>query len=562
MCGIEFSNDLSKIYPLKTKIINSTNYRGPDQSNFIIKEKLFFGFNYLSITGSFKGSPQPFLRNGNILIFNGEIYNYLLLKKELLKKNIKFKTDGDTEVLSACLEYYGIQKTHKLIEGMWSFIYYDAKKKNTIVSRDRLGIKPLFFSKNKNFFHFSSSIETLRKFFAKGNIINNNQIINFIKRGNIFERDQTIYKTIKMFPAGNYCQIIKNNFKFTAYWKLKTKESFGNSDYKLFQKTLKKNISKHNNYDVKTAIPLSSGIDSNFLLSNFKKKKKLICYSLKNFENDNESNLIKTKLKKFKNIRHKFIDCKKLTNKKNINNFIKNLDYPIRSFQPIYQFFLRKQAKQDKVKILLSGDGADEIFGGYKYAVPYRVSSLILKRNIKDAKILCEKMQSFTGQSKETLLSDGKLLSKKKMTLKKFLEKRISISHIPYWLYIDDFVSMKNSIENRVPFLDSVLVEHLLAWKEDYFFRKGKNKFLLRKYTGSLNTFNQKFHKPGNYSVVYTILSKDIKKILVSNYFKKNESLKKLYKVYDNDLINKNIKNSDLWFRVYLITKWIKYKKI
>ncbi len=149
MCGIEFSNDLSKIYPLRNKIIKNTKYRGPDQSNHIIKEKLFFGFNYLSITGSHKGSPQPFLRNGNILIFNGEIYNYISLKKKLLKKNIKFKTDGDTEVLAACLEHYGEEKTHELIEGMWAFVYYDLKKKKILVSRDRLGIKPLFYSKKK-----------------------------------------------------------------------------------------------------------------------------------------------------------------------------------------------------------------------------------------------------------------------------------------------------------------------------------------------------------------------------------------------------------------------------
>ena len=129
MCGIDFSNDLAKIYPIKKKIIDSTNYRGPDLSNYIIKEKLFFGFNYLSITGTHKGSPQPFERNGNILIFNGEIYNFNILKKNLEKKKIKFKTDGDTEVLSACLEYYGVKKTHELLEGMWAFVYYDIKKK-------------------------------------------------------------------------------------------------------------------------------------------------------------------------------------------------------------------------------------------------------------------------------------------------------------------------------------------------------------------------------------------------------------------------------------------------
>ncbi len=402
----------------------------------------------------------------------------------------------------------------------------------------------------------------MRRFYFKNTHIDNKQVISFIKNGRIFENNKTIYKDIRVFPAGNFCQIKNNIFNFTNYWNLKKSETFENNNFKLFNKTLNQTITKHNNYKVKTALPLSSGIDSNFLLSNFKNKKNLICYSLKNFENDNESSIITKKIKKLKKVHHKFVDCKKIETKVKINNFIKNLDYPIRSFQPFYQFLLRAQAKKDKVKILLSGDGADEVFGGYKYAVPYRVSSLILNGKIKAAKKFCSEMESFTGQKKDILLSIGIKLSKKKITLKKFLEKRILNTHIPYWLYIDDFVSMKNSIENRVPFLDSILVDHIFNWKEEFFYKKGTNKFLLRKSQNIIDSENQKFHKPGNYSLVYTILSKDIKKILISNFYKKNNYLKKLHKLYDNDLIKKNLKNADLWFRVYLIYKWKIYKGI
>jgi len=561
MCGIDFSNDLAKIYPIKKKIIDSTNYRGPDLSNYIIKEKLFFGFNYLSITGTHKGSPQPFERNGNILIFNGEIYNFNILKKNLKKKKIKFKTDGDTEVLSACLEYYGVKKTHELLEGMWAFVYYDIKKKIVTISRDRLGIKPLFYSKNKNNFFFSSSIEKIRKFFAKKNTqIDKKELIKFLLKGKIFQNHKTFYEDIKVFPAGNFCQIKNNVFTFTKYWKLEDDEKFSFSNFSKFKQILKKNISKHNNYDVKTALPLSSGLDSNYLLSNFKNKQNLICYTLKNFENDQESEWVKKKIY-YKNVSHKFIDCKKITTKKKINNFIKNLDYPVRSFQPIYQFFIAEQAKKDKVKILLSGDGSDEIFGGYKYAVPYRVSSLISQNKISEAKKFCIDMEKFTKQTKKSLYFLGKKLSKKKMTLKKFLKKRMLYSHIPYWLYINDFVNMKNSIENRVPFLDTKLVDHVFKWKEEFFFRKGNNKFLLRESKFVKNS-NSKFHKPGNYSFVYSILYKDIKNTLISNFYKKNKDLKKLSKIFKQDFINKNAKNADLWFRVYLFSKWKIYKKI
>ncbi len=562
MCGIDFSNDFPKLYPLRFNIVKDTKYRGPDLSKNIVKENLFFGFNYLSITGTHKGSPQPFIRNNNILIFNGEIYNFSLLKDNLLKKKIQFKTDGDTEVLAACLEYYGIKKTHELLEGMWSFIYYDTKKKVVTISRDRLGIKPLFYSKKKNKYFFSSSIETVRKYFLNNSKININQVIKYLKKGSIFESKSTIYNNIKLFPPGNYCQIKKNKFIFTKYWNLNNDEKFGNSSFKKFNQIINKNILKHNNYNVKTAIPLSSGVDSNYLLKNFKKNKNLICYSLKNYENDNESDVIKNKIIKKYKISHRFVDCKKFSTKNKINNFIKMLDYPIRSFQPIYQYLLREYAKKDKVKILLSGDGADEVFGGYKYAVPYRVSSLILDNQLSKAKKFCNEMEEFTGQKAKVLFLHGKKLSKKKMTLKKFLKKRILKTHIPYWLYIDDFLSMKHSIENRVPYLDSKLIDHVFQWKEDYFFKNGKNKYLLRKHQKFKTVSKQKFHKPGNYSFVYSILSKDIKKVLVNKFFSTHKQLKNMINNYTRDLYSKNQKNADLWFRVYLFSKWRYYKKI
>ena len=307
-------------------------------------------------------------------------------------------------------------------------------------------------------------------------------------------------------------------------------------------------------------MPLSSGLDSNFLFSNFKNQKNLICYTLKNYENDFESKWVKKNFSN-RNIIHKFIDCEEISTKKKINDFIKNLDYPIRSFQPIYQYLIAEHAKNDKVKILLSGDGSDEIFGGYRYAVPYRVSSLILQNKLNTAKQFSKEMQKFTGQTWKSLFSQGKNLSKRKMTLKKFLKKRILSSHIPYWLYINDFVNMKNSIENRVPFLDTILLNHVFKWKEEYFFKNGNNKFLLRE-SESIKNSNNKFHKPGNYSFVYSILSKDIKNILMSNFYKKNKQLKMLSKTYEKDLINKNSKSADLWFRIYLFSKWKIYKKI
>lgn len=563
MCGIIFTNDLHNVKNFKQKVLAHTSYRGPDLNKFLIKNKFFFGFNYLSITGKFKGSPQPFERNENLLIFNGEIFNYKSLKKSLIKRHVKFKTDSDTEVLAACLEYYGVEKTHKIIKGMWSFVYFDNKKKNIIISKDRIGIKPLFYLKTSTKFYFSSSIETIYKFFHKKIKINKIELKDFIQNGNIFLNQNTFFNRIKVFPSSTYCILKKNKFKFNKYWSLDIKEDYNLKNINSFKKNFEKIIINHNNYKVKTAIPLSSGLDSNYLLSKFKDKKNLFCYSLKNYQNDNESyhinKIIKSSKSKF--FKHKFIDCKNITKKK-IDNFITKLDYPIRSFQPFFQYLIREQAKKDGVRILLSGDGADEIFGGYVYAVKYRLASLLAKKQFNRVLKFAKDMEKFTGISAHDLIDQAKSVTIQENALKKFLHKRIVSTHIPYWLYIDDFISMKNSIENRVPYLDSDIVSMMFRWKEEYFFFNSNNKFLLRKiFPKNVILSKKKFHKPGNYSYVYNILSKEIKRITKSTFIKKLK-LNKLNFEYLDDLKSLNQKSADKWFRVYFLYNWLKSKKI
>ena len=237
-------------------------------------------------------------------------------------------------------------------------------------------------------------------------------MVNFLIKGDVFKNNKTFYKNINVFPPGNYCQIKQNIFTFYKYWKLKDEEKLTFSNFLKFKKILKKNISKHNNYRIKTALPLSSGLDSNFLFSNFKNQKNLICYTLKNYENDFESKWVK-KIFLTEILYISLLIVRKLVQKK-INDFIKNLDYPIRSFQPIYQYLIAEHAKNDKVKILLSGDGSDEIFGGYRYAVPYRVSSLILQNKLNTAKQFSKEMQKFTGQTWKSLFLKEKIYQKEK----------------------------------------------------------------------------------------------------------------------------------------------------
>ena len=140
MCGIFFLKQkkrFTKEQVQKFKFaVKKQSYRGPDANNSKIFDNFAMGFNYLQITSN-EDAIQPFLYKNTLLLFNGEIYNFLYIKKKLLKVGHYFKTDGDTEVLAASLEEFGLKKTLKIIRGMFSFISYNLKTKTFFIARDR-----------------------------------------------------------------------------------------------------------------------------------------------------------------------------------------------------------------------------------------------------------------------------------------------------------------------------------------------------------------------------------------------------------------------------------------
>ena len=215
MCGFLVSMTKSRINPLLWKnAFLSIQHRGPDNSKVKnIKNKLFkikFGFHRLSIVDHKNSAAnQPFVTKNSILVFNGEIYNYLNLRKKLLKKKIKFKTKSDTEVLVRYLEVFGLSKTLKDLDGMWSFVWFLKKKNKMILARDRYGEKPLYYFKDKNQFIISSEIKAIllltKKKFSVDQVTKNNflnfDLIDHNKKtffSKIFQIQPTYYSSLKI----------------------------------------------------------------------------------------------------------------------------------------------------------------------------------------------------------------------------------------------------------------------------------------------------------------------------------------------------------------------------
>ncbi len=170
MCGILISNTNIALFK---KALNQQSFRGPDGNKTYEFDKTMLGFNYLSITGRKKNYWQPYKLKNYILLFNGEIYNYKELNKEIQKVNKNFKSDSDTKTLINYFLNFGIEKSLKNLRGMWSLCLLDTKKKTLFLSRDRLGVKPLYYYKDKNKFIFSSSIKSINYLLKKKKLIKN-----------------------------------------------------------------------------------------------------------------------------------------------------------------------------------------------------------------------------------------------------------------------------------------------------------------------------------------------------------------------------------------------------
>ena len=569
MCGILFTNFDN--YKKNLKALDSSSFRGPDQSNFRKIKEYFFGFNYLSITGIFKSALQPYEYKKNILLFNGEIYNYKDLLS-FLPESFKQRNYSDTEILAAMLSENGFEKTLQKLEGMWSIIYFENKTNKIYISRDRIGIKPLFYYQKGKKFIFSSDINGIN-IIIKDKKLNLDQAKNFLKTGALNVSCETFFKNIKIFPPATYAVISgkKNKINFYKYWNITFSEKLNSNDIPNLKIIVKKQILKHLNCNIekKIGLPLSSGLDSNFLLNNFHHFKNLICYTLKNVDNNENIAVKKIYNKKIKKKKFKIveIDCKEANSVKFVNEYISKLDQPIRSYQHVYQYLLRKKAKKDGVRVLISGDGADEIFAGYEYCKPYYLISLIkMKKNIDVLKFL----KNFNGFELFKLKKDIKSILTKKnskeVTLKSFLINRLLKTHIPYWLHIDDMNSMLNSIENRVPFLDHKILETVMKFKTSLFLKDGKTKYLLRKiYPKTLlrKISSKKLHKPGNSNIIFNQLSKDFIKNLSYKKFNKLFNYKKIINYYLIDKKNKLLnRNSDYWLRYYFFAKWINLNNI
>jgi asparagine synthase (glutamine-hydrolysing) len=456
MCGI-----LGQIN-LKTKNVDKTlfkkaldlqEHRGPDDSDIYENNKIIFGHRRLSIIDLASHAKQPMISKcGNyILVFNGEIYNYQEIKKGLLEKDYTFETSSDTEVLLNAFIEYGIDCIQQFI-GMFAFAVYDKKRDETYIVRDRLGIKPLYYLHDENNFIFSSEIKSILELSDVKRELNIDAVSSYFSfRYPIL--NNTFFKNIYSLAPAHYIKISQSGVEVKEYWNVsnKFKEQQNDKGEEYYIHKLKELLDSAVKYRMISDVPfgsfLSGGVDSSVITALMAKnsdapiKTFTIGFEEEGFNEFEYANIIADKY----NTNHKEIILSGRDYIHTMEKLIEFKDAPLSVPNEVPLYLMSKELKK-YITVVLSGEGADEIFGGYGriFRSPYDYERI---KNIDNLNL--------NETERKELINNF---------VKKYLQESFS-SEIEHFFNIYSYTSLENKKELLHPSIDLGKIEELFISK-------------------------------------------------------------------------------------------------
>jgi len=374
ICGI-FRFDGKEVSPDNMRRMNQLMvHRGPDDEGYYINGEIGLGIRRLAII-DISGGHQPISSEDTryTVVLNGEIYNYLELKEELVKRGHVFSTSSDTEVIVHLFEEKGPQCVNDL-NGMFSFALWDNIQKELFVFRDRIGIKPLFYASDKNSFVFSSDLSCITQLKPAMREIDFNSFLMYLGLSYI-PYPETIFKNIYKLEPGHYLKVSKNGSMLNEkYWDIERFETLNLpslSDYQeLVMNLLRDSIRLQMRSDVPVGTFLSGGLDSSCVVALLSGQVNQVKTFSVGFEGGiNEMPYARLIAKRF-NTDHTelFISPQDVLNA--LPEIINKMDEPVADSALIPTIMLSRIAADKGVKVILNGTGGDEIFGGYNRYIP------------------------------------------------------------------------------------------------------------------------------------------------------------------------------------------------
>lgn len=510
------------------KMTRAILYRGPDDDGYFTDEHVALGMRRLSIIDLAKGKQPIESADGRFLIvFNGEIYNYREIRKNL--SDYKFKTDSDTEVILAGFQKWG-EEVFRHLRGMFALAIYDKEKCKLVIARDFFGIKPLYYwIDNGRVLAFSSEIKSFLSLPDFKPIVNDRAVFNYLSfQYNPLE--ETFFKGVfKLLPAHFMAIDVKTGHaEIKKYWQFEFKQNDSLDEKKTAKKILavmKDSVAHHMIADVPVGSFLSGGVDSSIIATLMQRRRS---EEQKSASRPEASGKIKTFTVTFGDVSegkearetseplgtdHREITVGAEEYFKVLPKAIWHFDEPVADPSALGLYFLAREAAKH-VKVVLSGEGADEFFGGYNiYLEPFARRRIAwIPRSI--LKFIVGLPFDFKGKNyaeramlrlEDRYIGNASVFKEKeikalwsakpeeKFSLENMYAKVADLSDSTKMQYIDintwlvgdilakaDKMTMAHSLELRVPFLDTEVVNLAASLSDRFKWRRGTTKYLLR----------------------------------------------------------------------------------
>ncbi|TAJ12499.1 asparagine synthase (glutamine-hydrolyzing) [Marinilabiliaceae bacterium JC017] len=546
MCGIAgFINNHKTEEILREQVVSRMltriAHRGPDECGIYLSDTACFGNVRLSII-DLKGGQQPLSnQDGTLWIaYNGEVFNYVELRDELQKAGAVFKTQSDTEVVLKLYEYYGEKCLNKL-NGQFAFSIWDLKRKRMFLARDRMGIRPLFYSLLRGQFVFGSEIKALFEYPGVERAIDYKSLKQVFTFWTTIT-PRTVFKNILEVPPGHYLVYENGNCQITPYWSLNFQETTSYSggvheaaDH--FRTLLKDAVRLRLRSDVQVAAYLSGGLDSSATTALIKElhPEMLNTFSIGFTNKDFDESKYQEEVSQFFDTRHKSVICSNLDIIGALQKTIWHTEIPLLRTSPIPMMKLSQLVHQNGIKVVITGEGADEALGGYnifkealvrefwakfpdskirplllKRLYPYipqlrNASAAVLKMffgyqlNQVDSPIYSHLLRwRSSGSIANFINEDHKLLLDSYDPIKEYSDsialRLEGLSTLAKAQYIEstvfmsgyllssqgDRMAMANSVEGRYPFLDHRILEFSASLPDKYKLNGLNEKYLLK----------------------------------------------------------------------------------
>lgn len=523
MCGI--AGFVGKMILPENRIaeaLHAIEHRGPDsfgsynhRGNYTCATLLH---RRLSIIDLDERAGQPYLIGDHVLIYNGEIYNYLEIKKELIALGHTFQSESDTEVLAKVLTIWGEAGLDKL-EGMWAFAWYNTKTETLLLSRDRFGEKPLYLWERPEGLYFSSEIKALAAMAGVWPEINDNHVWRYMINGykSLYKTSETYYRSVTELSSGNTLVVNRDGSKkHIKYWNpsytIQPNLTYRDA-VEQTKEALIEAVRIRLRADVPLAFCMSGGIDSNSLISIARNilNHEVHGFTILNTDARYEEQSLVEQAVKEQGLRHTGVPLSQLDFISNMQKLVKSHDGPVATISYYVHWQLMKAIASEGYKVTISGTAADEIFTGY-----YDHHNLYLKEVHQHPELFKESLAHWESFQKNIVrnpylqnpylyvedpnIRDHIYLNNEEFAswfhgdwhesftetdyptdlLRKRMLNEMFAEAVPVILHEDDLNAMFFSMENRSPFLDRHLFEFAYSIPSPYLIQKGLAKSVLR----------------------------------------------------------------------------------